>query len=143
MRDRKALQAGTSHYLGDDFARAYGVSFTGRDGAEHHPFATSWGVSTRLVGGVIMAHGDDRGLRLPPASRRIRWWCAHPRARARRRRSAEAAAALAAELRAAGVRALARRSRPRAARREVRRVGGRRACRCGSSSAGATSTPAW
>jgi prolyl-tRNA synthetase len=67
MRDRKALQVGTSHYLGDEFARAYGVSYTGRDGREHHPFAASWGASSRLVGGVIMTHGDDRGLRLPPA----------------------------------------------------------------------------
>jgi prolyl-tRNA synthetase len=67
MRDRKALQAGTSHYLGDEFARAYGVSYTGRDGREHHPFAASWGASSRLVGGVIMTHGDERGLRLPPA----------------------------------------------------------------------------
>jgi prolyl-tRNA synthetase len=67
MRDRKALQAATSHYLGDEFARTYGVAYTGRDGAQHHPFATSWGASSRLVGGLIMAHGDDRGLRLPPA----------------------------------------------------------------------------
>ena len=67
MRDRKALQAGTSHYLGDEFARAYGVSYTGRNGQEHHPFAASWGASSRLVGGVIMTHGDERGLRLPPA----------------------------------------------------------------------------
>ncbi|MBI4260987.1 MAG: proline--tRNA ligase [Actinobacteria bacterium] len=66
MRDRKALQAGTSHYLGQNFARAYGVTFLGRDGKEHHAYATSWGASTRLVGGVIMTHGDDRGLRLPP-----------------------------------------------------------------------------
>ena len=51
MGDRKALQAATSHYLGDEFARAYGVTYTGRDGAEHHPFATSWGASSRLVGG--------------------------------------------------------------------------------------------
>jgi prolyl-tRNA synthetase len=67
MRDRKALQAATSHYLGDEFARAYGVTYTGADGAEHHPYATSWGASSRLVGGVIMAHGDGGGLRLPPA----------------------------------------------------------------------------
>jgi prolyl-tRNA synthetase len=67
MRDRKALQAGTSHYLGQNFARTYGVSFLGRDGEEHYAEATSWGVSTRLVGGVIMTHGDDAGLRLPPA----------------------------------------------------------------------------
>jgi prolyl-tRNA synthetase len=67
MRDRKALQAGTSHYLGQNFARAYGVQFQTRSGDLDHPYATSWGVTTRLVGGVIMAHGDDRGLRLPPA----------------------------------------------------------------------------
>ena len=67
MRDRKALQAGTSHYLGQNFARTYGVSFLGRDGEEHYAEATSWGVSTRLVGGLIMTHGDDAGLRLPPA----------------------------------------------------------------------------
>jgi prolyl-tRNA synthetase len=67
MRDRKALQAGTSHYLGQNFAQAYGVQFQGRTGELEHPYATSWGVTTRLVGGVIMTHGDDRGLRLPPA----------------------------------------------------------------------------
>jgi prolyl-tRNA synthetase len=67
MRDRKALQAGTSHYLGQNFAKAYGVRFLDRDGEEKLAYATSWGVSTRLVGGVIMTHGDDRGLRLPPA----------------------------------------------------------------------------
>jgi prolyl-tRNA synthetase len=67
MRDGKALQAGTAHYLGQNFARAYGVRFTGRDGKEQYAYATSWGASTRLVGGLIMAHGDDSGLRLPPA----------------------------------------------------------------------------
>jgi prolyl-tRNA synthetase len=67
MRDRKALQAGTSHYLGQNFARAYGVQFQSRAGDLEYPYATSWGVTTRLVGGVIMTHGDDRGLRLPPA----------------------------------------------------------------------------
>jgi prolyl-tRNA synthetase len=67
MGDRKALQAATSHYLGDEFARAYGVTYTGRDGSQHHPYATSWGSTTRLVGAVIMMHGDERGLRLPPA----------------------------------------------------------------------------
>jgi len=66
MRDRKALQAGTSHYLGQNFSKAYGVKYLGRDGKEEFAEATSWGVSTRLVGGVIMTHGDDRGLRLPP-----------------------------------------------------------------------------
>jgi prolyl-tRNA synthetase len=67
MRDRKALQSGTSHYLGQNFAHAYDVQFLGRDGEQHYAYATSWGVSTRLVGGLIMAHGDDAGLRLPPA----------------------------------------------------------------------------
>jgi prolyl-tRNA synthetase len=67
MRDRKALQAGTSHYLGQNFAKAYGVQFQDRDGEQQYAYATSWGVSTRLVGGVIMTHGDDKGLRLPPA----------------------------------------------------------------------------
>jgi prolyl-tRNA synthetase len=67
MRDGKALQAGTSHYLGQKFARAYDVRFTDRGGKEQYAYATSWGASTRLVGGLIMAHGDDTGLRLPPA----------------------------------------------------------------------------
>lgn len=66
MRDRKALQCGTSHYLGQNFAKAYGVTFLARDGKEDYAYATSWGVSTRLVGGVVMTHGDDKGLRLPP-----------------------------------------------------------------------------
>jgi prolyl-tRNA synthetase len=66
MRDRKALQSGTSHFLGQNFAHAYDVTFLGRDGEQHYAYATSWGVSTRLVGGLIMAHGDDKGLRLPP-----------------------------------------------------------------------------
>src|SRR5207237_10740460 len=66
MRDGKALQAATSHYLGQGFARAFEVRYTGRDGSDQYPYATSWGASRRLVGGVVMAHGDDRGLRLPP-----------------------------------------------------------------------------
>src|SRR3954449_11709953 len=67
MRDGRALQAATSHYLGDGFARAYGATFVGRDGVLHHPHATSWGASSRLVGGVVMTHRDDAGPRLPPA----------------------------------------------------------------------------
>src|SRR6188472_554546 len=66
MRDGKALQSATSHYLGQGFARTFGVRYTARDGSEQHPYATSWGATTRLVGAVVMAHGDDRGLRLPP-----------------------------------------------------------------------------
>ena len=66
MHDKKAIQAGTSHYFGDGFARAFGVSFAGKDNQLHTPFETSWGVSTRLIGGVIMTHGDNNGLVLPP-----------------------------------------------------------------------------
>jgi prolyl-tRNA synthetase len=66
MRDGKALQAATSHYLGQGFARTFDVRYTGRDGSDKYPYATSWGATTRLVGGVVMAHGDDHGLRLPP-----------------------------------------------------------------------------
>jgi prolyl-tRNA synthetase len=67
MRDRKALQAGTSHYLGQNFSKAYGVRYLNREGELDYAYATSWGTSARLVGGVIMTHGDDKGLRLPPA----------------------------------------------------------------------------
>ena len=67
MKDRKALQAGTSHYFGDKFSRAYDVTFTGRDNTLQYPFQTSWGVSTRLIGAIIMTHGDNHGLVLPPA----------------------------------------------------------------------------
>src|SRR6266702_7654246 len=66
MRDGKALQAATSHYLGQGFPHTFDVRYTGRDGTEQYPYATSWGASTRLVGGLVMAHGDERGLRLPP-----------------------------------------------------------------------------
>ena len=66
MRDGKALQMGTSHELGQGFSRAFGTLYTDRDGVARHPWQTSWGASTRLVGAVIMVHGDDRGLRLPP-----------------------------------------------------------------------------
>ncbi len=67
MHDGKALQSGTSHYFGDGFSRAFGVQFTGRDNQLQYPYQTSWGVSTRLVGAIIMTHGDDEGLSLPPA----------------------------------------------------------------------------
>ena len=66
MGDKRALQAGTSHYLGQNFARAFDVKFQNENNEEEYVFATSWGVSTRLVGALIMAHGDDKGLRLPP-----------------------------------------------------------------------------
>ena len=67
MKDGKALQSGTSHYFGDKFSRAYDVTFTGRDNKLQYPFQTSWGSSTRLIGAIIMTHGDDDGLILPPA----------------------------------------------------------------------------
>ena len=67
MRDKKALQCGTSHFLGQNFSKAYNVTFLNADGEQDYPWGTSWGFSTRMVGGVIMAHGDDRGLRLPPS----------------------------------------------------------------------------
>ena len=66
MHDGKALQSGTSHYFGDGFAKAFGVQFTGRDNQLHTPFETSWGVTTRLIGAIIMTHGDNNGLVLPP-----------------------------------------------------------------------------
>lgn len=67
MHDGKALQAGTSHYFGDGFAKAFGIEYTDKDNKRVNPHQTSWGVSTRLIGGVIMTHGDDNGLVLPPA----------------------------------------------------------------------------
>ncbi len=67
MGDGRALQAGTSHNLGQNFAKAFEIQFQGRDKTLQHAWTTSWGVSTRLIGGVIMTHGDDSGLILPPA----------------------------------------------------------------------------
>lgn len=66
MQDGKALQAGTSHFLGQNFAKAFDVKFTSKEGKQEHVWATSWGVSTRLMGGLIMTHSDDLGLVLPP-----------------------------------------------------------------------------
>ena len=66
MHDRKALQAGTSHYFGDGFAKAFGIEFTDKNNQKTNPHETSWGVSTRLIGGIIMTHGDNNGLVLPP-----------------------------------------------------------------------------
>ena len=66
MHDGKALQSGTSHNFGDGFAKAYGIEYTGRDNKQHNAFQTSWGVSTRLIGALIMVHGDNDGLVLPP-----------------------------------------------------------------------------
>ena len=67
MHDGKALQSGTSHYFGDGFAKAFDITFQGRDNKLQHPHETSWGMSTRIIGAIIMTHGDDNGLVLPPA----------------------------------------------------------------------------
>ncbi len=67
MHDGKALQAGTSHYFGDGFAKAFDITYTNKENKKVNPFQTSWGVTTRLIGAIIMTHGDDRGLVLPPA----------------------------------------------------------------------------
>ena len=66
MRDGLALQSGTSHYMGQNFSRAYDISFANRENRREHCYTTSWGISTRLIGGLIMAHGDDSGLIMPP-----------------------------------------------------------------------------
>ena len=71
MQDGKALQAGTSHFLGQNFAKAFDVKFLNKENKEEYVWATSWGVSTRLVGGLIMTHSDDHGLVLPPRLARI------------------------------------------------------------------------
>ena len=73
MRDAKALQCGTSHFLGQNFAKAYDVTFLNEDGEQEHAWGTSWGFSTRMVGGIDHDPRRRRGLRLPPRSRRSRW----------------------------------------------------------------------
>jgi prolyl-tRNA synthetase len=87
MQDNKALQAGTSHNLGQNFAKAFELQFQGESGAMEYAWNTSWGVSTRLVGGLVMTHGDDLGLRTPPRLAPIEvivvpiWKCDEERAR--------------------------------------------------------------
>ncbi len=66
MHDGKALQSGTSHYFGNHFAKAFDIKFQNKEGKEEYAYQTSWGLSTRVIGGIIMTHGDDRGLKLPP-----------------------------------------------------------------------------
>ena len=66
MHDHKALQSGTSHFFGDGFARQFDITFTDKDNKQKYPFQTSWGLSTRTIGGIIMTHGDNNGLVLPP-----------------------------------------------------------------------------
>ena len=103
MHDRKALQAGTSHYFGDGFARAFDITFTGKDNQLHFPHQTSWGVSTRMIGGIIMTHGDNNGLVLPPRIAPIQAMVI-PVAQ-HKEGVLEAASALLARLKAAGIRA--------------------------------------
>ena len=66
MHDKKALQSGTSHYFGDGFAKQFDITFTDKDNKQKYPMQTSWGMSTRIIGGIIMTHGDNNGLVLPP-----------------------------------------------------------------------------
>ena len=66
MHDGKALQAGTSHFFGDGFARAFNIRYLSKENKLEYPFQTSWGTTTRMIGGIIMTHGDERGLVLPP-----------------------------------------------------------------------------
>lgn len=105
MQDNKGLQAGTSHHLGQNFAKAFDVTFQTAEGGLDHVWSTSWGVSTRLVGGLIMTHGDDRGMVCPP---RLAQWqvVIVPIWKSEEEHSlvAEAAHRIAAELRAAGQR---------------------------------------
>jgi prolyl-tRNA synthetase len=105
MQDSRALQAGTSHNLGQNFARAFEVMYQSADGTMEHVWSTSWGVSTRLIGGLVMTHGDDTGMIIPP---RLAQWqvviIPIYRTDEERARTMEAAERLQAELRAAGIR---------------------------------------
>jgi prolyl-tRNA synthetase len=117
MGDGKALQAGTSHELGQNFARAFDIRFSDEHGQEAYVWQTSWGVSTRLVGALIMAHGDDHGLRVPPVLAPIQVVVVAVRPDAQ---VSEAAAAITKGLSDAGVRArLDARSEPSFGRRSV------------------------
>jgi len=103
MPDGKALQSGTSHDLGQNFAKAYDIKFVDADGAIKHAYTTSWGVSWRMLGGLIMTHGDDRGLRIPPKMAPIEAVLI-PIVRSNDARAIEACNALAGRLREAGFR---------------------------------------
>jgi prolyl-tRNA synthetase len=99
MGDGKALQMGTSHELGQNFARAFGIQYLAPDGERVHAWQTSWGASTRMVGGLIMCHGDDAGLRVPPRIAPVQVVVL-----AVKQEAVEAVRSLAADLRAAGLR---------------------------------------
>ena len=102
MHDGKSLQAGTSHYLGQNFATAFDIKHLGSEGTLQTAYTTSWGVSTRLIGAIIMTHGDERGLVLPPVVAPIQ--CVIVPIAARKGGVIEACEALKAELEGAGVR---------------------------------------
>lgn len=103
MLDGRALQMGTSHNLGQNFAKGFGIQYLDKDGTLKHAWQTSWGTSTRMIGGLIMVHGDDRGLRLPPKVAPIQ--CMIIPVAAHKPGVAEAAQGLLERLRAAGIRA--------------------------------------
>ena len=103
MHDKKALQSGTSHFFGDGFARQFGITFTDKDNQQKYPMQTSWGMSTRIIGGIIMTHGDNNGLVLPPRIAPIQAMVI-PVAQ-HKEGVLEAASALLARLKAAGIRA--------------------------------------
>ena len=140
MGDGKALQMGTSHELGQNFAKAFDIQYLDAEGTQQHAWTTSWGVSTRMVGGLIMCHGDDNGLRIPPVLAPVQV-VVHGRARRRRRhrplprprRRAHAPPACGSSSTSG--------SRPRWAAGPP--TGSSRACPCASSSAPATSPRTW
>ncbi len=103
MHDGKSLQAGTSHYFGQNFSKAFDIQYLDKDGVHKYAYTSSWGVSTRLIGAIIMVHGDQRGLALPPAVAPVQAIIV-PIA-AKKEGVLEAVAALKAELLAAGIRA--------------------------------------
>ena len=102
MRDGKSLQAGTSHYLGQNFAKAFDIKYLSSEGSLQTAYTTSWGVSTRLIGAIIMTHGDERGLVLPPVVAPVQ--CVIVPIAARKPGVVEACEALQAQLKAAGIR---------------------------------------
>lgn len=103
MKDGKSLQAGTTHYLGENFAKAFDIKFLDKDGTHKYAFQSSWGISTRLIGAIIMAHGDERGLCLPPPVAPFQAVII-PIGAAKNPEVAQKASALKAELEKAGVR---------------------------------------
>ena len=102
MHDGKSLQAGTSHYMGQNFAKAFDIQYLGTEGVLQTAYTTSWGVSTRLIGAIIMTHGDERGLVIPPVVAPVQ--CVIVPIAARKGGVVEACEALKAELEGAGIR---------------------------------------